>query len=124
LTSRTKVRIVGDLERFQKDTYNAFLAFEIECKRRLCEVKGPCELSEQARPCVFVSMTKKYLDQPMVWTKTLLSLRKQVAKYGLELKRGKLLPELAASCRRRSCNARKLRTAGGNTGSVLEPRIA
>lgn len=94
---RTKVRIVGDLERFQKDIYNTFLAFEIECKRRLCKVKGPCELSEQARPCVFVSMTKKYLDQPMVWAKTLLSLRKQVAKYCLELKRGKLLLELAAA---------------------------
>jgi hypothetical protein len=87
---------VGDPERFRKDTYNTFLAFEIECKRRLCKVKGPCELSEQAKPCVFVSMTKKYLDQPEVWNKTFSSLQKQVAKCGLELKRGKLLPELAS----------------------------
>ena len=96
MTLRTKVRIVGDPERFRKDTYNTFLAFEVECKRRLCKVKGPCELSEQAKPCVFVCMTKKHLDQREVWIKTLLSLRKQVAEYGFELKRGKLLPELAS----------------------------
>ena len=94
---RTKVRIVGDPERFQKDIYNTFLAFEIECKRRLCKVKGPCGLSEQMRPCVFVCMTKKHLDQREVWIKTLVSLQKQVAKCGLELKGGKLVPELVAA---------------------------
>jgi hypothetical protein len=42
-------------------------------------------------------MTKEYLDQPEVWNKTFSSLQKQVAKCGLELKGGKLVPELVAA---------------------------